>query len=229
MLAASSSCRRSASRPAVARGPASTSPRLPRRPPRRRDACPASGSRRRCRAQPPPLAACSSVARSRPCSRSHARSTTVAFVPGSTARSGRPNSAASRTQRTRTPGSRASGSKSSKLAMRGRRITATSTSGRSPASSTRSGRSRATASSSATPMLSIHGITPSTGTPVRCSISSMAGPSSEGSPRKRLITNPRTSARSSGGSSSSVPSRCAKPARRFGSAGLPAPSATTRS
>ena len=90
---------------------------------------------------------------------------------------------------------------------------------------------------------------------MRASRSSIAGASSDGSPRKRLITKPRTCARSSGVSSSIVPTRCANtpprsmsptsrtvapvcsatrmftmsPARRFVSAGLPAPSAITSS
>ena len=49
------------------------------------------------------------------------------------------------------------------------------------------------------------GTTPSTGTPVRRSSSAQASPSSDGSPRKRLITNPRTHARRSSGSSAHVP------------------------
>ena len=88
-----------------------------------------------------------------PPARSHARSATVAFVPGSTTRSGRPSSAGVRTRRTATPGSRARASTSVTLEMRGKRTTATSSGvghaagpapGRGPSRARESSASRAT-------------------------------------------------------------------------------------
>ena len=68
-----------------------------------------------------------STAAARPDERNQSRSPRVFFDPGSTTRSGRPRADADRTQRTATPGSSRKGSRSPKLAIRGKRTTATST------------------------------------------------------------------------------------------------------
>ena len=116
----------------------------------------------------PPAAARARSAPSRPAARSRARSSSVAFVPGTTTRSARSTSAGERVKRTRTPGSAPSASTSVKLLIQRSRSTATS-SVSPPAGGGVSG-ARASSASESSPSIqrsSTNGSTPSTGRPVR--------------------------------------------------------------
>ena len=175
----------------------------------------------------------------------------VDLVPGSSTTSASPGSGwPGCTSTSVTPGSCRSGSRSSKLAMRARTGTAIFT-GPLPRPSSRPSASSAGSS----PAFANHGTTPAEAQPVRRTISARPSSNSDGSPRKRLMKKARMRACSSGSSTAWVPTSaaitpprsisphrstgrsaaCAKPMlamspwRRLISAGLPAPSTSTRS
>ena len=189
---------------------------------------------------------------SHPAARNAFKSRNVALEPGSSTRSALAGSGSLKGWiETEMPGSSRSGSRSSKFAIRGSAGTTT----RSPSPlverATRSTESSA-GNRSACPN---HGTTPSEGQPVRSAMIRSPDAKSAGSPRNRLVTMPRTSARSPTGSSACVPTTLAmtpprsmsatrrtgtsaasakpmlamSPARRFTSEAEPAPSTITRS
>ena len=190
---------------------------------------------------------------SQPCARRKARSGIVALEPGRMTRSQSGSSSPGRTSTRLTPGSSFSGSKSSKLAMRGSSGTAMVA---RPGSRRAEGWASATASSAGSRAAGAnHGTRPSARQPLCASMSRMPASNKVGSPRNLLTRKPRTCAASSAAITAFVPTICAitpprsmspisttgiwaarakpmlamSPARRFTSAGLPAPSTSTRS
>ncbi len=190
---------------------------------------------------------------SQPACRNAARSARVAFEPGRMMRSASCGIAwPGSTMTSEMPGSAESGSRSSKLAMRGRRGTATSKGPPEDAVLRSSARESSAGSRAA---LAKKGIGPRQGTPVRSAIRRWPSANRVGSPRKRLIRVARISAASAGSQTAKVPTNeamtpprsmspmrmtgtlaaRAKPklamsvVRRLISAALPAPSMSTRS
>ena len=186
-----------------------------------------------------------------PWARRWSRSAIVALVPGIRTRSASPGRGCpASTMRSVTPGSADSGSRSSKLAIRlsrGTTILNAPAVGPEARSSTSSAGRRQASSN--------QGTRPRAGQPVRVAISSIPASNRLGSPRNRFTAKPLIRAASPSLRTACVPTICAmtpprsmsptrmtgmsaasakpmlarSPARRLISAGLPAPSITTRS
>ena len=195
-----------------------------------------------------PAAARRCISAAYPCSCKYDKSANVFLDPGNIIMSGFPMGSPCFTNRTDTSGSYANASKSVKLEILGVCITAMVISFATPLYLL----SKATESSSSMSKFSMAGTTPTTFFPVFSSIKSKAGCNSVTSPRNLLMMIPFTRSRSSGSSSSNVPTTDAiAPPRsisamsitgafaslatriltislafKFTSAGLPAPSMT---